>query len=68
MGDGAYEDALDGGSDAGGRGLGFVSALGVGGFGTDIGGAIIAIAGHGDVEIGAHGLGGELVLDEEFAG
>lgn len=68
MGEGAHEDALDGGSDAGGGGLGFVSALGIGGFGTDIGGAIIAIAGHGDVEVGSHGLGGELVLDEEFAG
>ena len=49
------------------RGLGLVAALRVGDLGADVAGAIVAVGGHGDEQVGPQLLGGELVLDEQLA-
>ncbi len=66
--DGGGKHRLDFGGDIGRLGSGFVAAFVVGGRGADVPGTVIAVSGHGDEEVGAHGFGGELVFDKQFAG
>src|SRR5690606_15100034 len=48
--------------DEGGAGGGFVAAFGIALGGADVGGAVIAIRGDGEVQVGPQGFGGELVF------
>ena len=45
---------------------GFITSLRVGDLGADVTGGVVAIGGHRDEQVGTHGLGGKLILDEEL--